>query len=178
MRLGRLGEYLPGGNVESASDPELALVTPAFAPSDTGLQTEPVRTRATFRLFGDDGQLTADFVTQQLGIQPTLEIAAGMRVSSRSPTVRRDAVWTLSSGPDIDEGVEIADQLGRLLAVLGPRASALWKLTEAGYEANWYCWVESHATEHAVEIDRELMLRLLALPGDLWLDVCGDGEDL
>jgi hypothetical protein len=44
-------------------------------------------------------------------------------------------------------------------------------------EANWYCWVESHATEHAVELDRQLMQRLLTLPGDLWLDVCGDGED-
>jgi hypothetical protein len=32
-------------------------------------------------------------------------------------------------------------------------------------------------TEHAAEIDRDLMRRLLALPGDLWLDVCGDGTD-
>jgi hypothetical protein len=115
-------------------------------------------------------------VTHRLGIQPTLEIGAGVHVGRRSAAVRREALWTLSSGPDIEEGVEIADQLDRLLAVLEPRAAALWELIEAGYEANWYCWVESHATEHAVEIDRQLMERILALPGDLWLDVCGDEE--
>jgi hypothetical protein len=62
-------------------------------------------------------------------------------------------------------------QLGRLLAILEPRSAALWDLIDSGYEANWYCYVASHATEHAVEIDRQLMTRLLALPGDLWLDV-------
>jgi hypothetical protein len=66
----------------------------------------------------------------------------------------------------------------RLLAILEPRAAGLWELTASGYDANWYCWVESHATEHAVEINRQLMTRLLALPGDLWLDVCGDDEDV
>lgn len=72
----------------------------------------------------------------------------------------------------------MAEHLGRLLGVLEPVAGALWELVDAGCEANWFCWVESHATEHAVEIDRQLMQRLLALPGDLWLDVCGDGEDV
>jgi hypothetical protein len=43
--------------------------------------------------------------------------------------------------------------------------------------ANWCCWVASHATEHAVELDRPTLQRILALPGDLWLDVCGDGSD-
>ena len=33
------------------------------------------------------------------------------------------------------------------------------------------------ATEHAAELDRQTVQRLLALPGDLWLDVCGDGFD-
>ena len=55
--------------------------------------------------------------------------------------------------------------------------AALWDLAGSGYEANWLCYVASHATEHAVELDRQTMQRLLALPGDLWLDVCGDGSD-
>jgi len=136
-----------------------------------------VRTRATFRLYGDSDELTADAVTRQLGIQPTLSGEAGARVGRRSRTIRAESIWTLSSGPDIDESVELADQLDRLLAMLKPHSAMLWKLVESGYEANWYCWVESHATEHAAEINRHLMQRLLDLPGDLWLDVCGDGED-
>jgi Domain of unknown function (DUF4279) len=96
-----------------------------------------------------------------------------------SPRTRSaaEAIWNLSASGEIEDGVELAVQLDRLLAILEPRAAALWELTGSGYEANWCCWVESHATEHAVEIDRQLMTRLLALPGDLWLDVCGDGED-
>jgi hypothetical protein len=38
----------------------------------------------------------------------------------------------------------------------------------------------SHATEHAAELDRQILQRLLALPGEPWLDICGDeiyGED-
>ena len=83
----------------------------------------------------------------------------------------------MSSGPGIDDDIELSDQLDRLLALLEPHTAALWQLVESGYQANWFCWVESHATEHAAEIDKQLMQRLLALPGDLWLDVSGDGED-
>lgn len=42
---------------------------------------------------------------------------------------------------------------------------------------NWLCYVASHATEHAAELDRHAKQRLLALPSDLWLDVCGDCLD-
>ena len=65
----------------------------------------------------------------------------------------------------------------RLLAILEPRTAALWGLAHAGYEANWLCYIASHATEYAAELDRQTMQRVLALPGDLWLDVCGDDTD-
>jgi hypothetical protein len=136
-----------------------------------------VRTRATFRLFGNDSDLTAAAVSHQLGVQPTLIGEVGTRVGRRSRVVRAGAVWGVSSGAGIDDDVELADQLDRLLGLLEPHTAALWQLVESGYEANWFCYVASHATEHAVEIERHLMQRLLALPGDLWLDVCGDGED-
>jgi hypothetical protein len=136
-----------------------------------------VQTRATFRLFGNDSDLTAAAVSHKLGIQPTLIGEAGTRVGHRSPAVRANAVWGVSSGPGIDDDVELADQLDRLLVLLEPHTAVLWQLVESGYEANWFCYVASHGAEHAVEIERHLMQRLLALPGDLWLDVCGDGED-
>ena len=136
-----------------------------------------MRTKATFRLVSDDAGLTADAVTRKLGIEPTMSGEAGTAIGRRSTVIRKDALWNLSASDEIEDGVELAVQLRRLLGILEPRSAALWELTAAGYEANWYCWVESHATEHAVEIDRLLMTRLLALPGDLWLDVCGDGED-
>ena len=53
----------------------------------------------------------------------------------------------------------------------------VWELTHAGYDANWFCYIASHATEHATELDRQTIQRILALPGDLWLDVCGDDTD-
>jgi hypothetical protein len=136
-----------------------------------------VRTRATFRLFGDDAGLTAAAVTRKLGIEPTMTGEAGTRSGRRSAAIRKQALWTLSGSSEMEDRVELAVQLDRLLAVLEPRAAELWELAGAGYEANWYCWIESHAAEHAVEMDRQLMARLLALPGDLWLDVCGDDED-
>lgn len=137
-------------------------------------QTALVRTRASYRLWGDNARLTADAVTRKLGLEPTTAGEAGDHIGRRSTARRDESLWLLSSGPDIEGGVELGEQLRRLLEVLEPVAGVLWELVDAGYEANWYCWVESHALEHAIEIDRQLMQRLLALPGDLWLDVCGD----
>jgi hypothetical protein len=50
-------------------------------------------------------------------------------------------------------------------------------LVHTNYQANWFCYIASHATERAVELDRQLLKRLLALPGDLRLDVSGDRTD-
>lgn len=95
----------------------------------------------------------------------------------RPVAIRAESVWAWSSAATIEEGVELGDHLRRLLDVLQPATTELWELVNAGYEATWFCYVASHATEHAVELDRQLVGRLLTLPGDLWLDVCGGGVD-
>jgi Domain of unknown function (DUF4279) len=135
-----------------------------------------VQTTATFRLWGGAG-LTAAAVTQRLNLQPTEAFEAGTPTGRRSPVARDSSVWILQSSPRIQSGTELAAQLLRLLAVLEPVTQPLWDLVHAGYRANWFCYVASHATEHAAELDRHLLQRLLALPGDLWLDVSGDGTD-
>jgi hypothetical protein len=135
-----------------------------------------VETTATFRLWGGAG-LTADAVTRRLGLRPTRTVEAGDPISRRSARTRDSSMWLLSSSPGIEAGVELATQLNRLLVILEPVTPVLWDLVEAGYEANWFCFIASHAHEHAAELDRPLLRRLLELPGDLWLDVCGDGTD-
>ena len=77
----------------------------------------------------------------------------------------------LQSTAEIETDVELGEQVERLLAILEPKTADLWSLVAAGYVANWFCYVESDPLEHAVELDRVLLGRLLALPGDLWLDV-------
>src|SRR5689334_6459587 len=57
----------------------------------------------------------------------------------------------------------------RLLVILEPATAAQWELVRAGYDANWLCYIASHATEHAAELERQAMQRVLALPGDIWL---------
>jgi hypothetical protein len=135
-----------------------------------------VETTATFRLSGDAG-LTAAAVTGRLGIQPTRAIEAGDPVSSRSASTRGSSIWLLSSSAGIETGTELTEHLHRLLVLLEPVTAPLWELVHEGYHANWLCYIGSHATEHAAELDRPTLQRLLALPGDLWLDVCGDNTD-
>ena len=135
-----------------------------------------MQTKATFRLSGSAG-LTAAAITRRLAIQPSRALEAGDPISSRSASTRHCSLWLLSSSAAIQDGTELAEHLHVLLATLEPASPLLWELIRQGYEANWYCWIASHATEHAAELDRPTLRRLLALPGDLWLDVCGDGED-
>jgi hypothetical protein len=135
-----------------------------------------VLTTATFRLLGSAG-LTAAEVTKRLGIQPTVSFEVGSPVSPRSTRARDSCLWLLKSSAGIESEVELSTQLQRLLTILEPVAEHLWDLAHAGYDANWFCYLASHATEHAAELDRPLLQRLVALPGDLWLDVAGDGID-
>jgi hypothetical protein len=135
-----------------------------------------VQTTATFRLFGN-AALTAAAVTRRLGIQPTRALEAGDPVSSRSARTRDSSAWLLSSSPSPENGTELTEHLHQLLATLEPATAPLWELVHDGYEANWLCYIASHATEHAAELDRPTLHQLLALPGDLWLDVCGHSTD-
>jgi len=135
-----------------------------------------MRTTATFRLFGS-AALTAAAVTRRLAIQPSRALEAGDPVSSRSARTRDFSTWLLRSSTGTEDGTELTEHLHRLLAALEPATAPLWELVHEGYEANWFCYIGSHATEHAAELDRPTLQRVLALPGDLWLDVCGDDAD-
>jgi len=123
-------------------------------------------TSAAFRL---EGSRSAAAATARLGLVPTEAVEVG------GPGLRTHSLWLLSTGA-ASEPRELGDQLDRLLTVLEPVTRELFELVDAGYHASWFCFVASHATEHAVELDRALLSRLLALPGDLLLDVCGDEE--
>jgi hypothetical protein len=128
-----------------------------------------MRTSASFRLFGDADRPAAA-VTERLGIVPSSSFEVGEPMGRGSSTARVHSGWLLSTG-DVVDGVELGTQLDALLTQLEPRTQELWRLEEAGYTANWFCYVGSDPTEHAVELDRRLLARLLALPGELWLDV-------
>jgi hypothetical protein len=129
-----------------------------------------VRSAATYRIFGAPG-LTAAEVTRRLGIRPTTTAEAGTPLGRRTSAVRAESLWCLSTST---ADTEPAVHLRQVLDVLEPRKAELWELAEAGYRAGWFCLVASHAAEHAVELDRGLLARLLSLPGELLLDVCGD----
>ena len=111
-------------------------------------------------------------MTRQLGLEPSQSFEAGDRVGRVSRAIRRGSLWLLSS--DLPPGSELADHLHRLLDHLEPKAETLWQLTDQGYVADWFCLAASQATEHAIELDRPLLRRLLAVPGDLLLDTMGD----
>ena len=122
-----------------------------------------VQTTATFRLFGD-ATLTAEAVTRRLGILPSRAFEAGDRMSRRSQAARGSSAWLLTSSLGIEDGTELAEHLHRLLDDLEPVTAQLWDLVHAGYKASWFCYIASHATEHAAELDRHTLQRLLTLP--------------
>lgn len=132
-----------------------------------------MRTMATFRLIGAEQVHTASAVTARLGVQPSRACEAGTPVRPGSDKIREASSWYLDSGGPA-YGVELAAQLRRLLDVLEPVAAPIWELVEVGYWANWFCYLGSHPAEHAAELDRATLQRLVSLPGDLWLDVHDD----
>jgi Domain of unknown function (DUF4279) len=134
-----------------------------------------VRTLATFRLAGPRAG-TAAAVTDRLGISPTSSHEIGDQVGHLGGT-RTQSMWTLRSAASPQDKVELADQLRRLLTVLEPVTASLWDLVAGGYMANWFCYLGSGSTEHDAELDRDVLHRLLALPGDLWIDAYPEDDD-
>jgi Domain of unknown function (DUF4279) len=93
-----------------------------------------VQTTATFRLFGD-ATLTAEAVTQRLGILPSRAVEVGDWIS-RSQATRASSAWLLTSSPGIEDGTDLAEHLHRLLGDLEPVTAQLWDPVHAGYKAN------------------------------------------
>lgn len=135
-----------------------------------------MRTLATYRLFGTDGR-SAAHVTKRLGLQATVAHGVGDALGAR-PRAHRAAVasWHLQSASKPEEGVELAQALTRVLDQLEPVGAVLHQLVEQGYSASWFCYVGSHALEHAVELDRRTLRRLVELPGDLLLDLYDEDD--
>jgi hypothetical protein len=139
------------------------------------MNTDCVWTRAVLRLTGDSGALTAALVTARLGIKPTAAIEGAHRI------VPAESMWILSTGreaADEEAASRLAEQLARLLDVLEPRSEVLSELSDMGYRARWECSAESPDGHAVVEIGQQLMARLAALPGDLWLDIRADDAGL
>ena len=136
-----------------------------------------METMATFRLFAESGGSSSN-VTARLGLTPTFAYEAGDPVSTRRPDrVRDQSAWQLAGADRAERDTELSASIRRLLHQLEPVSDELWALVADGWWANWFCFVGSHATEHAAELDRVTLQRLIALPGDLWLDVYPSGED-
>ncbi|MCE0540692.1 DUF4279 domain-containing protein [Kineosporia rhizophila] len=137
-----------------------------------------MRSIVSFRLTNDSGG-SAAAVTEQLNLTPTSSSEAGSVISSRTPERKRQhSVWILSSDSDELQGeVRLSKMLERLLAQLEPVAATLWELEREGYEATWFAMLDVKDGENATELHRSILQRLVALPGDLWLDVYRDDSD-
>lgn len=132
----------------------------------------------TLRVLGD-ATLPAFRVTEALGVAPTEVFEVGDPVSRSSSRLHSHSAWLLSNAASPEDGTELAEALHRVIDRVEPVAASLWALERAGYEVDWFCYVGSHAAEHAAVLDRRTIERLVALPGELWLDIYSDldGEE-
>jgi hypothetical protein len=131
-------------------------------------ETVTVKTTASFGLFGSAG-LTAGAVTNALTVQPSRSHESGEAWAMGKPS--DTSVWILQSSDGLEDGVDLATQIERLLAVLEPVTSKIWALIELGHWAKWSCYVGLAAGEYAAELERPILTRMLLLPGELWLEV-------
>lgn len=120
-------------------------------------KTPRVRTGVTLRVHG----VEAGHVERVLGI-------------SSSPRSRSDAPWLLVAPPR--DGVELEESIVALLEMVEPRASQLAELRTLGAQVDLFCYVGSHATEHAAILAPSTWMRVAALDAELWLDIYEEGS--
>ena len=128
---------------------------------------------ATLRIYSELG--SADDVTARLGLAPSSSHRPGERRGARQGASRRTTGWSLCT--EMREPSELAEHLIELLDRVEQLVNPLADLVADGYRMDWFCFVESRAMEHAVELDQQLLARLAALPGPLLIDIYGADED-
>jgi hypothetical protein len=128
--------------------------------------------RATLRLRGDT--LDPDFLTQQLGVAPTLVAQQGDRTARGR--VRDSGVWLYRL--DAPPGTELGEAISMLLAPF-PDDSTLWEELTSTYQADVRCELFLGGRVEGTIIDAEVLRELgrLGLPLALDFHASRDGDD-
>jgi hypothetical protein len=153
---------------------------PVFDDEDDAPASAAPRVRGTLRLRGDG--LDPEFITQQLGVAPTVSARRGEPPEGRGAGGPDDddepaptGLWAYElSAP---EGTELGDAVDMLLARV-PNDAALWEELAEAYEADVHCVVDLGAADagpHALRVDAEVLQRLARLRLALTLDVVAGG---
>ena len=60
-----------------------------------------------------------------------------------------------------EDRIELSESLRRAVTVLRPHRDSLWRLADDGYRIDWFCYVGSHAAEHAgsTKVENSLMVK-------------------
>ena len=83
-------------------------------------------------------------------------------------------MWLLSSSPEISPGTELAGHLRRLLAILEPPLGSRGNWSKSATKRPGTAGSPPTPQNTPPNSTGPTLQRLLALPDDLWLDVCGD----
>jgi hypothetical protein len=135
-----------------------------------------VESTASFIVQGDPPRTAAE-VTQRLSMNPSSSHEAGELPRPRANRPVDWCSWQLTSSDHLEVGVEPFEQIERLLVVLEPKQEELWALVQAGYHARWRVVAETYPLEHDITLPRDLLARLVRVPGDLYLDVFEGRDD-
>ena len=115
------------------------------------------RIRVSLRISGDS--LDPDFITQQLGVTPTMSARKGD--PPRRGTEPRDVgVWVYR--PDVPPDTELGDALDLLLESL-PEDATLWEELSSTFAVDVFCGVFLEADNQATRIDAAVIARLAHL---------------
>ena len=123
------------------------------------------RVRASLRLRGDT--LDPEFLTQQLGVAPTLAARQGDAIAGSRGRVRDSGIWLYRL--DAPPGTELGEVVSMLLAPF-PDDSTLWEELTSTYAADVRCELFLEGEAQGTAIDAEVLQRLGRLGLPLTLD--------
>lgn len=128
--------------------------------------------RVSLRLRGDT--LDPEFLTQQLGVAPTLAARQGEEVAGARGRRHDSGIWLYRL--DAPPGTELGEALSMLLAPF-PDDSTLWEELESTYSVDVRCELFIAGADSSTTIDAELLRQLGRLGLALTLDFRSASRD-
>ena len=117
------------------------------------------RLRVSLRISGDG--LDPDFLTQQLGMMPTLSARKGDPLPRERGGGTRDVgVWVYR--PEVPPDTELGDAIDLLLASL-PEDATLWEELTSTFAVDVFCGVFMQADNQSTRVDAAVLGRLARL---------------
>lgn len=131
--------------------------------------------KATFVISSE--KISAERITELMGIGPHEVREIGEAVDSRSQIFRTHATWALNGHANGPAGDDLEAEIEKVISILNLRKHVLEELRNEGCHFSWWCLVFHRTDEKSIHLSPKVLRSLSVLDSEIFFDVYSIDDD-